>query len=125
MAAMQVRKNLPFLYRLRFALWGIAHGLRSEYSLRVQAGAFLAALIALAVLRPAPVWWALVLLASSSVLAAELFNTALERLADHLHPEIHPEIRIVKDCAAAAVLICSLGALSVAIALVVELWRRL
>jgi diacylglycerol kinase (ATP) len=125
MAAMQVRKNLPFLYRLRFALSGIAHGLRSEYSLRAQAGAFLAVLIALAVLRPAPVWWALVLLASSTVLAAELFNTALERLADHLHPEIHPEIRIVKDCAAAAVLICSLGALSVAIALVVELWRHL
>ncbi len=53
MAAMQVRKNLPFLDRLRFALWGIAHGLRSEYSLRAQAGAFLAALIVLGVLRPA------------------------------------------------------------------------
>src|ERR1039458_3870607 len=49
-------------------------------------------------------WWALVIIASAAVLAAELFNTAIERLADHLHPEMHPEIRIVKDCAAAAVL---------------------
>ena len=121
---MQVRKNLPFSYRLRFALGGISHGLRSEHSLRAQVGALVAVLIALAVLRPAPIWWALVLLASSTVLAAELFNTALERLADHLHPEVHPEIRIVKDCAAAAVLICSLGALGVAIALALELWRH-
>ena len=121
---MPAHKNLPFLSRLRFALWGIAHGLRSEYSLRVQAGALLAVLIALAILRPAPVWWALVLLASSTVLAAELFNTAIERLADHLHPEIHPEIRIVKDCAAGAVLLCSLGALAVAAALPVQLWHR-
>lgn len=124
MAAMQIRKNLPFLSRLRFALGGIAHGLRSEFSLRAQAAALLAVLIALAILRPPPVWWALVLLSSSTVLAAELFNTAIERLADHLHPEIHPEIRIVKDCAAAAVLLCSLGALIVAVALAVELWHR-
>jgi len=108
---MQVSKNLPFLSHLRFALAGVAHGLRSEYSLRAQSLALLAVLITLAVLRPAPLWWAVVLLASSAVLAAELFNTAIERLADHLHPEVHPEIHVVKDCAAAGVLICSVGAL--------------
>jgi undecaprenol kinase len=60
------------------------------------------------------------------VLGAELFNTAIEHLADHLHPDLHPEIRIVKDCAAAAVLCAALGAVGVAVALVVELaghWR--
>ena len=35
---------------------------------------------------------------------AEMFNTALEHLVDHLHPEIHPRIGVVKDCAAAGVL---------------------
>jgi len=123
MSAMRTYKNLPFLSRLRFALGGIGHGLHSEYSLRLQAGALLGVLTAMAILRPPPVWWALVLLASSAVLAAELFNTAIERLSDHLHPEVHPEIRIVKDCAAGAVLICSLGAVLVAVALGVELWR--
>jgi diacylglycerol kinase (ATP) len=123
MPAMQVSKNLPFLTRLRFALAGVAHGLRSEYSVRTQAVALVAVLVALMFLRPAPLWWALVLLASSMVLAAELFNTAIERLADHLHPEVHPEIRIVKDCAAAAVLICSAGAVGVAVALIVQLLR--
>jgi undecaprenol kinase len=80
---------------------GIVHGLRAGRSLRTQVLVLIAVVIALIVLRPAPLWWALVLLASSAVLAAELFNTAIERLADHLHPELHPEIRIVKECAAA------------------------
>ncbi len=53
----------------------------------------------------------------------ELVNTAIEQLADRLHPEKHPSIAIVKDCAAAAVLISSIAALLVAIALIVHLWR--
>ena len=42
--------------------------------------------------------------------AAELLNTALEHLADRLHPEQHPTIQAAKDCAAAAVLVASLAA---------------
>jgi diacylglycerol kinase (ATP) len=121
---MENRKNLPFLNRLRFALAGLALGLRAERSLRTQALVMLAVLVVLAIVRPEPMWWALVILASSAVLAAELFNTAIERLCDHLHPAVHPEIRIVKDCAAAGVLICSAGAVGVAIALLIELVHR-
>ena len=65
-------------------------------------------------------------LCAASVLAAELFNTAIENLADHVHPDLHPQIRIVKDCAAAAVLCAVLGAIGVAVALVVDVaghWR--
>ena len=68
-------------------------------------------------LRPAPLWWALVLLSSASVLACELLNTAIEQLADALHPSDSEAIGTVKDCAAAAVLIACLGALGVAAAL--------
>jgi len=100
------------------------YGLRSERSLRLQGGALALVLAALAVLRPGPLWWAAVGLASAGVLAAELLNTAIEALADHLSPELHPQIRIVKDCAAAAVLVCVLGALGVAAALAVHLLRR-
>ena len=80
--------------------------------------------IALLILRPGPFWWALVMLASAGVLAAEMFNTAVEHLVDHLHPEIHPRIGVVKDCAAAGVLIASLGAVAVMIALVVHLVKN-
>jgi diacylglycerol kinase (ATP) len=59
-----------------------------------------------------------------AVLAAELFNTALEQLADRLHPEQHPQIRIAKDCAAAAVLVVSIGAIVVAAALLLDALAR-
>jgi diacylglycerol kinase (ATP) len=120
----RAQKNQPLLKRMSFACAGFASALRSEYSLRFQLVAATAVLLALLVFRPEPVWWALVALTSTAVLAAELFNTALERLADHLHPEQHEQIRIMKDCAAAAVLLASIGALAVAAALVVHLLCR-
>jgi diacylglycerol kinase (ATP) len=118
---MRVPKNQPFWLRLRCAMAGVAAGLRSEHSLRYQAVALAGAIVVLGVFRPEPVWWALVALSSGAVISAELLNTALEHLTDHLHPDSHPQIRVVKDCAAGAVLVASCGAAGVGIALVVHL----
>lgn len=117
-------KNRSFLTRLRFALAGLAHALRAENSIKIQVGVFAIVVAAMLVLRPEPVWWGLVLLASSGVLTAELLNTAVEHLADHLHPEVHPSIRTVKDCAAGAVLVAVLGAIAVGVALAAHLLLR-
>jgi undecaprenol kinase len=118
-------KNRSFPQRLRWALAGLTHAVKSEHSLKLQLVIFLATMLTLLLLRPGPAWWALVLLASAVVIAAELFNTAIEHLADHLHPALHPQIRIVKDCAAAAVLVAALGALAVATALLMHLLLKL
>jgi undecaprenol kinase len=117
-------KNRPFLERLRFALAGVVYALRAESSFRTHAIAAVAAFSALLWLRPSPVWWALVALTTVVVLAAELFNTALEQLADRLHPEQHPQIKMAKDCGAAAVLVLSVGAIVVAAALLIEALAR-
>ena len=37
------------------------------------------------------------------ILAVEFLNTAIEALANHVRPEIHPEIKVVKDLGSAAV----------------------
>jgi undecaprenol kinase len=119
-------KNLSLAKRMGFALTGLAHALRAERSLRTQLGCLVVVVLALGYLRPPAVWWALLCLCTAGVLAAELFNTAIEHLADHVQPHLHPQIRIVKDCAAAAVLCAALGAVGVAIAFVVEVaghWR--
>jgi undecaprenol kinase len=120
-SAMKEHKNRSFPVRLKCALQGFAHGLRAEASLRLQAACAAAALLALILLHAPAVWWALVLLASAAVLAAELFNTAIEHLADELHPHDSPGIRNVKDIAAAGVLLAVLGALGVALAFAVRL----
>jgi undecaprenol kinase len=117
-------KNQSFATRLRFACAGLAAALRSEASMRVHIAAFALLLIILLAFRPEPLWWALAVLACAAVISAELMNTAIELLADHLHPEIHPSIRIVKDCAAAAVLVSVAGALGVGAALLVHIASR-
>lgn len=107
-------KNHPFHKRLGFALAGLRQCWRTESSFRTHVAATMAVIVALLMLRPAPIWWAIILLVSLLVMAFEALNSALERLIDHLHPEIHPEIGIVKDMAAGAVLLLSVGAVIVA-----------
>jgi len=107
-------KNRAFQDRLSFAWSGIRSAWRNEKSLRTHVWMTLPLLAILIILRPALIWWGLCGVMVSLVIAAELINTALENLVDHLHPEQHPRIKIVKDCAAAAVLIISVGALWVA-----------
>jgi diacylglycerol kinase (ATP) len=85
-------------------------------------GVALAVAVTLAIIQPGAVWIALVALASGAVIAAELFNTAVEHLADHLHPEQHPAIGVVKDCAAAASLISAVVAVGVGVCLLVHLY---
>ena len=114
-------KNQPFFKRMGFALAGITAAFRVESSFRLQCLAALAVLVVLAWNRPAMVWWALLLLNCGMVLAAELFNTALEHFIDHLHPSLHPSIKIAKDCAAGAVLVLSLSAVCVFVAFLVEM----
>ena len=114
-------KNRPLLQRLGFAAAGLGAAWRRERSFRTQV--WIAGLVGLALvaLRPAAVWWGVVLLTIGLVLAAELFNAALEALVDHLHPDRHPEIRTVKDMAAGAVVVASLAAVAVAAAFAASL----
>ncbi len=98
---------------------GLRSAWRHEQSLRTQgivATLLLAALVALGV---SPVWWALAGALTAVVIAAELFNTALEQLADRLHPEQHPDIQRAKDVGAAAVLVLSVAAVWVGLWLLV------
>lgn len=105
-------KNQAFHRRLRFALNGIACAWRGEASFRFQCVASAAILAMLAWRRPAPLWWAFLLTLCAVVLAAELFNSALEAALDHLHPDQHAAIGVAKDCAAAAVLMLSMASVA-------------
>lgn len=106
-------KNQPFFRRLRHAASGFGAAVKTEASFRTQVVLGAAAGIVLALLRPPVLWVVLCVLSAALVLGLELVNTALEHLADHLHPESHAAIRIAKDCAAAAVLVASVTAIIV------------
>jgi diacylglycerol kinase (ATP) len=57
------------------------------------------------------------------VLIVELINTALEKLCDHLAPELNPNIKVVKDLGSAAVFVAILIAGAVWIYVLSSLWR--
>ena len=54
--------------------------------------------------------WIAVVLSIGLVVAAELFNTAIEGLTDMVSPGFDPRAGRVKDIAAAAVLVCAMAA---------------
>jgi undecaprenol kinase len=113
-------KGQSFLKRLTFALQGLRCAFRRECSLRFHFLAGVAVVIVLLITQAAALWWAIGTVTIGLVVMAELFNAALETLADRLHPQQHPEIGAAKDIAAGAVLIASLAALCVALAFVLR-----
>ena len=101
-------KGKSFHHRLRFAWEGLRSAFRNEVSFRTEVFAAVGTLAVTAWLHPPVLWLALVIVMIALVLAAELFNTALEHLLDGLHPEHAEFVRIAKDCSAAAVLVFSI-----------------
>lgn len=101
-------KGKSFYHRLRFASAGWRFAFQNEASFRVQVFFAIGAIAVTAWLNPPVLWLALVIVMVALVLAAELFNTALEHLLDGLHPAQAEFVRIAKDCSAAAVLLFSI-----------------
>lgn len=98
------------LRAFRHAGAGIWEALRTQQSFQIQ---FFAAILVLAVLFVLPLDMsvrALLVFITTAVLAFELFNTALERLANVVQPHTDPRVRQVKDFSAAAVLLAAIGA---------------
>ena len=63
--------------------------------------------------------WIAILAVITSVIVAEIINASIEKLADVVSPEYHPKIKVVKDLAAAAVLMAAL--LAVVVGLIIFL----
>lgn len=108
----------PFSFRSRlrsfaFAFSGLRYFAMSEHNAWIHAGAAVAVLAAGAWLGVNRQDWLWLILAIGWVWMAEAFNTAIERLADVVTTERSPAIKVVKDLAAAAVLIASMGALAI------------
>ena len=53
---------------------------------------------------------AIIILACAFVMVAEILNTAIEKICDFVHPEFEPRIGLIKDIAAAAVLLATFAA---------------
>lgn len=95
------------------AFKGLRYALLAERNLRFEVLAALASIALGLVLSIGITQWALVALAIGLVLLSEVFNSAIEQLADVVNPFYDQRIGMVKDLSAGAVLLASMTALGI------------
>ncbi len=91
-----------------YAFQGVGYFFRNERNGRLQvliAGCVFLAGILLSI---SITEWLIILLFTALVISLEMFNSALEKLCDHISPDWHPHIKVIKDMAAGAVLWASI-----------------
>jgi diacylglycerol kinase len=87
-----------------FAFKGALACIKTERNFRIHLAVTFYVLIASIVTRLSETEWVLVLICVGAVTGAEIFNTAIEKLCDTLHPAWNKGIGMVKDMTAGAVL---------------------
>ena len=95
---------------LKYALNGLRYAVVNERNFRIE---ILCAIFTVAlafIFKISMFAWLVVVMNICFVLTAELFNTAVEKLANEVCKIINPVIKIIKDVAAAAVVMAVLSA---------------
>ena len=111
-------KESLFINRIKsigYALKGALYLLKTESSIKIQ---FIIALLVTAAgfyFDISSTEWMFQFICIGLVMGIEGVNTAIEYMADFIHPEHHLKIGRIKDIAAGAVFIASISALIVAI----------
>jgi len=101
------RKRLKSFY---YAFNGVWLLLRYEPNAWIHAVAAIVVILAGFFFHISSFEWCFICFAIGSVIVAEGFNTAIEKIADLISPEYHPIIKQVKDIAAGCVLITAIAA---------------
>jgi diacylglycerol kinase len=98
------------LQSFRHAFNGLKILLKEEHNARVHLVASLLVITAALYFELSALEWMAVLMAIGLVVVAEIFNTAIENLADFMTTEMNSQIKIIKDLAAAGVLVSAVVA---------------
>ncbi|MBP6432045.1 MAG: diacylglycerol kinase family protein [Ferruginibacter sp.] len=99
-----------FLKSLKYAFNGISYTFKNELNFKIQVLFAIVVVILGLLLSITKTEWIIILLCIAFVLCAELFNTAIETICNKIEPNIHPQIKIIKDVSAAAVLVVAIAA---------------
>jgi len=92
----------------KYAFNGLKLFFVSDHNGRIHLFAAIVAIALSFYLKLSGLEWIAILSVISAVFVAEILNSAIEKLADVVSPNYHPKIKIVKDLAAAAVLVAAL-----------------
>lgn len=96
-----------------FAFKGAYHLITREDSVKVQFVIGIIMTIAGFYFELSTTEWMIQILVIALIMAIEGINTAIEEIADFVHPEFHNKIGLIKDIGAGAVFIFAIAALIV------------
>lgn len=96
-----------------FALKGAFKLITTEHSVMVQSSLAVIMTLAGFYFGITRVEWVMQILVFGLVLSIEGLNTAVEKVADFIHPEYHERIGFIKDIAAGAVFFAALTAIAI------------
>ena len=88
---------------------------RTEHNAWIHTGTTIAVVIAAIVLKVSKIETAVLVLTIAFVFVTEILNTAIEKAMDLISIERHPKIALVKDLAAAAVLLSAVAAVVIGV----------
>lgn len=94
-----------------FAWNGLRICFVTEQNFRIHALLTIVAVIFAIVFKISAIEWIATGFCIAFVLAMEMLNTAIEKLCDVVHQDVHPAIKKVKDIAAGAVLVSAIFSL--------------
>lgn len=110
------KDNTFFTGRLKslvFALKGAIKLITTEHSIMVQSALAVLFIAAGFYFNISHEEWLFQTLATGLVLSIEGLNTAVEKVADFIHPEFHKKIGFIKDIAAGAVFFAAMTAIAI------------
>jgi diacylglycerol kinase (ATP) len=110
------KDNSFFSGRLKsvgFAVKGAFKLITTEHSVMVQSSLAVLMTVAGLYFKIDRYEWMMQILAFGLVLGVESLNTAVEKIADFIHPEYHERIGFIKDIAAGAVMFAALAAMAI------------
>ena len=93
-----------------FAFKGALLLLKTEASIQIQFAIGILVTIAGFYYELSTTEWVIQILTIALIMGLEGLNTAIEEIADFVHPEQHPKIGFIKDVAAGAVFIFAIAA---------------
>jgi len=102
------------VYGIKYAIKGAWMLLKNEASIKVQVSIAIIVTIAGFYYSISPTEWMVQTLTIAMVLATEGLNSAIEEIADFIHPEQHPKIGYLKDIAAGSVFFTAIASLIIA-----------
>jgi len=99
-----------FIKSFSYSLDGLKYAYKYEQSMMIHVIATICVIAANIFFQVEGIHWLITLMAIGMVLAAELFNTAIEAVVDLITLEIHPLAKIAKDCGSAATFVLAMMA---------------